>query len=740
MRNATLWNSKLRTLTSIALFSASALICTGSGRPDFVETGYKLPGSKIPEHAKGPKIVEKLAERLQKVAMKHGLTEEEFNEWVSSDSSVRLDELDNLYHVCEGLVVEAPGVDADATSFVTSTTQDAFNLSSNPGAALTIYLDFDGHVTSGTIWNNRTGGADFVTPPYDIDGNTGNFSSTELNNIVAIWKRVAEDFAPWQVNVTTVDPGSEALKKSSTSDTEYGIRAVIGGSSTDWYNSSAGGVAYLGSFTWNTDSPCFIFENQLGNGNVKYTAEATSHEVGHTFNLRHDGTTSISYYTGHGDWAPIMGVGYYEPITQWSKGEYANANNTEDDLAKISSYVPLRLDTAGDDIQTQATLGLNPIIEIIEVGADADIYSFQTDGGLVELTAEAISNGNLNVLLALYDGVGNLVASTDPSASLSASLSQNLSPGTYYACVEGSAPGNPSTAYTEYASIGQYRLTGVFTTSQNLAPVAVASTNSPTTARGPLSITFSSAGSNDSDGSIATYDWAFGDGSSSSSQSPTHVYNGAGVYTATLVVVDDKGASSSDSIVITVTEPIAPVADASRTSPTSGTAPLTVSLDGTRSSDSDGSITSYSWSSSNGATASGSVSSLTFTNSGTYSVSLQVIDNEGIADTDSVTITVNEPVVVEVEGLYVDSVQFSISGNSKKGYTAQAKVIVVNEAGKLISGAVVYGKFSGAVNSTSSATTRRKGDATLKSGKYRTSGNVSFEVTDVVLNGFEYIP
>ena len=47
---------------------------------------------------------------------------------------------------------------------------------------------------------------------------------------------------------------------------------------------------------------------------------------------------------GQGTWAPIMGVGYYRATTQFSKGEYPGATNTEDDLAVIQGYISLLAD------------------------------------------------------------------------------------------------------------------------------------------------------------------------------------------------------------------------------------------------------------------------------------------------------------------------------------------------------------------------------------------------------------
>jgi hypothetical protein len=104
------------------------------------------------------------------------------------------------------------------------------------------------------------------------DGNTSSFSQTELNNILAIWRGVAEDYHVWDVDVTTEDPGDAYLAN-------WSVRAVIGGSSNDWYAASAGGVAYVGVFpTASTNyglyyQPAFIFPAQLGGGYPKYVWE-----------------------------------------------------------------------------------------------------------------------------------------------------------------------------------------------------------------------------------------------------------------------------------------------------------------------------------------------------------------------------------------------------------------------------------------------------------------------------------
>jgi PKD repeat protein len=86
----------------------------------------------------------------------------------------------------------------------------------------------------------------------------------------------------------------------------------------------------------------------------------------------------------------------------------------------------------------------------------------------------------------------------------------------------------------------------------NSPPVANVSA-APNSGVAPLSVVFSSAGSSDPDGSIASYSWNFGDGSAlSGSASPTHIYQNPGNYTAVLTVTDNRGATGTAQTAIVV--------------------------------------------------------------------------------------------------------------------------------------------------------------------------------------------
>ncbi len=348
-----------------------------------------------------------------------------------------------------------------------------FSLNSLPGANHTIYLDFNGHTTTGTAWNTYSGKSSIVTPAFDLDGNTAAFSTSELERIQYIWQRVVEDFSPFNVNVTTQEPTLDRLIKSSTTDTAWGVRVAIGGSSYDWFGAGAGGVAYVGSFNWNSDTPTFVFSTQTLS-DEKYTADAISHEVGHTLGLSHDGRTipSEEYYDGHGSgetgWGPIMGSGYYQNLTQWSKGEYLAANNTEDDLAIITTNngFGYRVDDTGNTLATAKALTVSGTAVsssgIIERNTDVDFFSFTTGAGPISLTVTPSGRSpNLDILAQLYNASGVLVASSNPADFLAASISATVGAGTYYLKVDGVGKGDPlGTGYTDYGSLGQYAITG----------------------------------------------------------------------------------------------------------------------------------------------------------------------------------------------------------------------------------------------------------------------------------------
>ncbi len=406
--------------------------------------------------------------------------------------------------------------------------EDTFFLHSKPDATKTIYLDFDGFTATGTPWNSSYNRDPIVSPPYDPAGDGAEFSNAELVVMQQLWHRVAEDFAPFDVNVTTEDPGEAALVNTGGSDNEWGLRAVF--TVDDWANCGCGGFAYINSFNWGynsagaTDTPTYIF-NRVG----AEAALAATHEVGHALGLSHDGTTAAhptqpnaGYYSGHGSgetaWGPVMGAPYYTNVVTWDQGEYigsnnagsnANFNNGPDDLEIITTRngFDYREDDHGNTNSTATELNyLGPNAAdpefvdisqfgIIETTSDVDVFTFITGSGTINIDIlsyagmayvadgsgnydvviedttfssnwGSVNSSNLDILASLYDGSGNLVATSNPTG-LSASFTDiTVNSGTYYITIDGVGFGNPAdpnapTGYTEYGSLGQYFISGV---------------------------------------------------------------------------------------------------------------------------------------------------------------------------------------------------------------------------------------------------------------------------------------
>ncbi|RKZ61594.1 MAG: hypothetical protein DRQ44_11650, partial [Gammaproteobacteria bacterium] len=179
--------------------------------------------------------------------------------------------------------------------------------------------------------------------------------------------------------------------------------------------------------------------------------------------------------------------------------------------------------------------------------------------------------------------------------------------------------------------------------------------NTPPTANanGPYSgttgnnVSFSSAGSSDSDGNIVAYNWNFGDGSSSNNANPNHAYVAAGTYNVSLTVTDNDGATDSDSTTASISDQppgnIAPTANAN--GPYSGTTGNNVSFSSVGSNDPDGNIVAYNWSFGDGSSSNNANPTHAYAAAGTYNVSLTVTDNDGAtgSDSTSATITNNQP-------------------------------------------------------------------------------------------------
>ena len=689
--------------------------------------------------------LDRLGDQLPIVAQAHGKTPDELRAIFKRDPMLWLGELGNLNYVCEWHHQDADAENvsndaADAERILP--VEQTFFLHSRPGASKVIFLDFDGHVTSGLHWNaNYNNGQDIVTPPYDTDGNPSAFSATELGNIQHIWQCVAEDFAPYEVDVTTEDPGVERLSKTSSTDGAYGIRVCLGGSSGDWYNGSAGGTANLGSFSKNTDTPCFVFPENLGNGNKKYVSDAASHEIGHTLGLHHDGVTGgSSYYTGHGDWAPIMGVAYYVSIGHWSKGEYPNANNQEDDLAVMQNYgVRYRADDHGDWMANATPLpgSTVSVSGVVETKSDVDLFSFQSGDGLIEFSVFGPSpSPSVDIMLGLYNGSGSLISYSDPT-DLDATLSATVTTGTYYLSVEGVGAGTLSTGYPDYGSVGEYVLNGTLSAGGTVQPPVAMASATPSTGVAPLTVNLSSLGSHDPDGTIVSYDWELGDGNSTMSPNPTHVYTNPGTYEALLIVTDDDGLSANETVTIVATTPpnIAPIAVATA-EPVSGYVPVTVAFSSAGSYDPDGSLVEFFWDFADGETSSNSTPIHTYTTPGVYSVQLTVTDNRGGTNSDKVVIQVSQdPNSV----IFVQSISLELQSRGRNAST-EALVRIVDQNGVPRPNAMVSGRWSGLVSESVSGETDFNGEITFASETSKDSGSFTFAVQDVALSGYNYEP
>ena len=216
----------------------------------------------------------------------------------------------------------------------------------------------------------------------------------------------------------------------------------------------------------------------------------------------------------------------------------------------------------------------------------------------------------------------------------------------------------------------------------NIPPVAAFSFSAT-----DLVVTFTDA-STDADGSVVSWSWDFGDGNSSSIQSPAHTYASAGTYTVGLTVTDDAGSSNTTSQSVTVVEPgvnAPPVAAF-----TFSTAGLTADFSDT-STDADGSVVSWSWDFGDGNSSTLQNPSHTYAAAGTYTAGLTVTDNEGATGSTSASVTVSD---ISGGTMSIASIAISdVPAPGVRGRFGQATVTVVDNTGAAVDAATVSGEF-----------------------------------------------
>lgn len=413
-------------------------------------------------------------------------------------------------------------------------------LDSNPGAGHTLYLNFTGSRMQGDF-KNMSG----FKVPFDIDGDPSSFSPQEQQIIYQTWKYVADDFAPFDVNVTTWDT-DQFIFSSSMTELEVAIGGVapqaIGGHE-QWGISSFGGLGDA-----NLPNTAFVFSDTVTHDSLfaHRLASVASHEAGHVLGLAHQcvflddnlpGTPSLElaeYNSGTGYWGPIMGHADDKQST-WFAGwsRFHDPDNVfqsvdyvywQDDLAILKQNLGLRADDCDNAFafpmnnpepgvfRRSGFIGIDKTDPNV---ADQDWFVFTGGGGTMEVSLDSAGPlGNLHGVLELWakgtDGKIHLVGRNAAEAGTNRMLFENLPYNDYYLKVQSTGGyGNLGTYDLEVrvgSAPGQVHIPYLPPLNLHLAGAAldlVAPTDSDTPDGSPVSLDGMTASDDNPSGNIA---------------------------------------------------------------------------------------------------------------------------------------------------------------------------------------------------------------------------------------------
>lgn len=313
------------------------------------------------------------------------------------------------------------------------------DLESKPGATNIIYIDYDGEAE---------------LPGWDHYHYVASDGKVPDHEKIKIWESIAEDFIQFDVNITN----NRALFEDYPELNRHMLIVAQFGE-PGWR-----GIAGLESF--GTGKPSFMDVPPNYLDDYSYLYRTGSHEIGHTLGLNHDGGSTGAYYSGHGEYTPIMGNGD-RAVALWSNGDYTSATNFEDDIKIIGDWLGYN----EDDYTTQEPLSVNGIVVspddnhgIIERRNDTDTFRIElTEYGSILLTVSSPIGNRTNLdinLQLLASDKSTVLATSQPIGDRNGYIDETLSPDTYYLVIDGGSELTASTGFSDYGSLGYYEISG----------------------------------------------------------------------------------------------------------------------------------------------------------------------------------------------------------------------------------------------------------------------------------------